>query len=142
MVHASEDVGLAAPDALLQAVAAAEALDRIGMPEARIPIAKAIIFICESPKSNAASVAVEQAFASAEKTRHDPVPVSYTHLDVYKRQVLRIINEPTAAALAYGMDKEHNQKIMVYDLGGGTFDVSIMEIGDGVFEMCIRDSRW
>ena len=57
MVHASEDVGLAAPDALLQAVAAAEALDRIGMPEARIPIAQAIIFICESPKSNAASAA-------------------------------------------------------------------------------------
>jgi molecular chaperone DnaK len=49
--------------------------------------------------------------------------------------VLRIINEPTAAALAYGLDKEHNQKIMVYDLGGGTFDVSIMEIGDGVFEV-------
>ncbi len=50
-------------------------------------------------------------------------------------EVLRIINEPTAAALAYGLDKEHNQKIMVYDLGGGTFDVSIMEIGDGVFEV-------
>jgi len=50
-------------------------------------------------------------------------------------EVLRIINEPTAAALAYGMDKETNQKILVYDLGGGTFDVSIMEIGDGVFEV-------
>ena len=49
--------------------------------------------------------------------------------------VLRIINEPTAAALAYGLDKEHNQKILVYDLGGGTFDVSLMEIGDGVFEV-------
>ena len=50
-------------------------------------------------------------------------------------EVLRIINEPTAAALAYGMDKEDNQKIMVFDLGGGTFDVSILEISDGVFEV-------
>ncbi|MBR2743133.1 MAG: molecular chaperone DnaK [Clostridia bacterium] len=49
--------------------------------------------------------------------------------------VLRIINEPTAAALAYGLDKDHEQKIMIYDLGGGTFDVSILEIGDGVFEV-------
>ncbi|MBA4347921.1 MAG: molecular chaperone DnaK [Clostridiales bacterium] len=50
-------------------------------------------------------------------------------------EVLRIINEPTAAALAYGMDKDNNQKILVYDLGGGTFDVSILEIGDGVFQV-------
>ena len=50
-------------------------------------------------------------------------------------EVLRIINEPTAAALAYGMDKEDNQKIMVFDLGGGTFDVSLLEISDGVFEV-------
>ncbi len=49
--------------------------------------------------------------------------------------VLRIINEPTAAALAYGMDKENSQKIMVFDLGGGTFDVSLLEISDGVFEV-------
>lgn len=50
-------------------------------------------------------------------------------------EVLRIINEPTAASLAYGLDKEDSQKILVYDLGGGTFDVSILEIGDGVFEV-------
>ena len=50
-------------------------------------------------------------------------------------EVLRIINEPTAAALAYGMDKEINQKILIYDLGGGTFDVSLLEISDGVFEV-------
>ncbi len=50
-------------------------------------------------------------------------------------EVLRIINEPTAAALAYGLEKDADQKIMVYDLGGGTFDVSILEIGDGVFEV-------
>ncbi len=50
-------------------------------------------------------------------------------------EVLRIINEPTAAALAYGLEKGEDQKIMVYDLGGGTFDVSVLEIGDGVFEV-------
>ena len=50
-------------------------------------------------------------------------------------EVLRIINEPTAAALAYGLEKDNNQTIMVFDLGGGTFDVSILEIGDGVFEV-------
>ena len=50
-------------------------------------------------------------------------------------EVLRIINEPTAAALAYGMDKKHTGTIAVYDLGGGTFDISVLEIGDGVFEV-------
>lgn len=50
-------------------------------------------------------------------------------------EVLRIVNEPTAAALAYGLEKDNNQKILVYDLGGGTFDVSLLEIGDGVIEV-------
>ena len=50
-------------------------------------------------------------------------------------EVLRIINEPTAAALAYGLDKKSNEKILVFDLGGGTFDVSVLEVGDGVFEV-------
>src|ERR687891_681000 len=50
-------------------------------------------------------------------------------------EVLRIINEPTAAALAYGLDKESDQTILVFDLGGGTFDVSLLEIGEGVFEV-------
>ena len=50
-------------------------------------------------------------------------------------EVLRIINEPTAASLAYGLDKKGGKKMAVYDLGGGTFDISILEIGDGVFEV-------
>lgn len=49
--------------------------------------------------------------------------------------VLRIINEPTAASLAYGFDKKANETILVFDLGGGTFDVSVLEVGDGVFEV-------
>jgi molecular chaperone DnaK len=54
-------------------------------------------------------------------------------------EVMRIINEPTAASLAYGLDKEHDQTILVYDLGGGTFDVSVLEIGDGVFDVLSTD---
>lgn len=50
-------------------------------------------------------------------------------------EVLRIINEPTAASLAYGFEKKNNETILVFDLGGGTFDVSVLEVGDGVFEV-------
>src|SRR5256714_8782217 len=50
-------------------------------------------------------------------------------------KVERIINEPTAAALAYGLDKKANEKVAVFDLGGGTFDISILDVGEGVFEV-------
>ena len=50
-------------------------------------------------------------------------------------EILRIINEPTAASLSYGLDKKNNETILVFDLGGGTFDVSVLEVGDGVFEV-------
>ena len=56
-------------------------------------------------------------------------------------EVKRIINEPTAAALAYGLDKKKDEKIAVYDLGGGTFDISILELGDGVFEVRVDQRR-
>jgi molecular chaperone DnaK len=58
--------------------------------------------------------------------------------------VQRIINEPTAAALAYGLDKKTDEKIAVFDLGGGTFDISVLEIGDGVFEVKSTngDTHW
>lgn len=75
IAHASEDVGLANPTAMQQAVAAAQALELIGMPEARLSIAQAIIFICESPKSNSVVLAVDAAFSECEKTFDEPVPV-------------------------------------------------------------------
>ena len=56
-------------------------------------------------------------------------------------EVARIINEPTAAALAYGLDKKKNEKIAVFDLGGGTFDISILDVGDGVFEVLSHQRR-
>ncbi len=75
IAHASEDVGLANPAALTQAVAAAQALEFNGMPEARLNIAQAIIFLCESPKSNAVVCAVDSAFRDAEKAYQAPVPL-------------------------------------------------------------------
>ena len=75
IAHASEDVGLANPMAMLQAVAALQALESIGMPEARLPIGQAIIAVCESPKSNAVSAAVDAAVADAERGGLESVPV-------------------------------------------------------------------
>ena len=75
IAHASEDVGLANPIAMLQAAAAAQDLETVGMPEARLPIAQAIIAVCESPKSNSVSAAVDAAMADAEKGGFGPVPV-------------------------------------------------------------------
>ena len=75
IAHASEDVGLANPMAMLQAVAAAQALETIGMPEAKLPIAQAIIAVCESPKSNSVVMAIDRAMADAEKGGFQSVPV-------------------------------------------------------------------
>ena len=74
MAHASEDVGLANPTAMLQAVAAAQALEMVGMPEARLSLAQAIIAVCESPKSNSVVMAIDRAMADAEKGGFQPVP--------------------------------------------------------------------
>ena len=75
IAHASEDVGLANPTAMQQAVAAAQALELIGMPEAKLPIAQAIIFICESPKSNSVVMAVGSAFEDSALYKDEPVPI-------------------------------------------------------------------
>ena len=75
IAHASEDVGLANPMAMLQAVAAAQALETIGMPEAKLPISQAIIAVCESPKSNSVVMAIDRAMADAEKGGFQSVPV-------------------------------------------------------------------
>ena len=75
IAHASEDVGLANPTAMQQAVAAAQALELIGMPEAKLPIAQAIIFICESPKSNSVVMAVDSAFEDSALYKDEPVPI-------------------------------------------------------------------
>jgi len=75
IVHASEDVGLANPIAMLQAVAAAQALETVGLPEARLSMAQAIIAVCESPKSNAVCAALEQSSADTQKGGFGPVPL-------------------------------------------------------------------
>ncbi len=75
IAHASEDVGLANPNAMVQAVSAWQALEAIGMPEARLSIAQAIIAVCESPKSNAVVVAIDRAMRDAERGGFQPVPI-------------------------------------------------------------------
>ena len=75
IAHASEDVGLANPTAMLQAVAAAQALETVGLPEARLSLAQAIIAVCESPKSNSVVMAIDASMADAQKGGFGPVPV-------------------------------------------------------------------
>ena len=75
IAHASEDVGLANPTAMLQAVAAAQALETVGLPEARLSMAQAIIAVCESPKSNSVVMALDACVSDAEKGGFGPVPV-------------------------------------------------------------------
>jgi putative ATPase len=75
IAHSSEDVGLADPMAMLQALGALQSLDAVGMPEAGLSIAQAIIYICESPKSNAVVVAKGAAIEDAERSEFQPVPV-------------------------------------------------------------------
>jgi molecular chaperone DnaK len=78
---------------------------------------------------NAAVITVPAYFNDAQRT------ATKNAGEIAGMKVLRIINEPTAAALAYGLDKKGNETILVYDLGGGTFDVSVLEVGEGVFEV-------
>ncbi|MCS7301106.1 MAG: Hsp70 family protein, partial [Fimbriimonadales bacterium] len=80
-------------------------------------------------KVDAAVITVPAYFNDAQRTATKHAG------EIAGLKVLRIINEPTAAALAYGLDKKSNETILVFDLGGGTFDVSILEVGDGVFEV-------
>lgn len=75
IAHASEDVGMANPQAMVQAVSAATALEHIGMPEARLPLTQAILYICECPKSNSVVMAVDAAMADAKATFDEPVPI-------------------------------------------------------------------
>ncbi len=96
IAHASEDVGLANPAAMLQAVAAGQALEMIGMPEAKLPIAQAIIAICESPKSNSVVCAVGDAFAEAEHGQFGAVPLH-----------LRDTNHPGYEEPAPGVQKDY-----------------------------------
>lgn len=96
IAHASEDVGLANPMAMLQAVAAMQALESIGMPEAKLSISQAIIAVCESPKSNSVVMAIDKAMADAQRGGYQPVPVH-----------LRDTHYKGAAQLGFGEDYKY-----------------------------------
>lgn len=83
IAHSSEDVGLANPQAMVQAVTAAQALELVGLPEARLSLTQAIIFICESPKSNSVVGAMDAAFKDAEKGIYEPVPIHLRDTSFY-----------------------------------------------------------
>ena len=83
IAHASEDIGLANPQAMVQAVAAAQALEFVGLPEARLSIVQAIIFLCESPKSNSVVMARDAAFRDAESSPEEPVPIHLRDTSFY-----------------------------------------------------------
>lgn len=125
VVHASEDVGLANPNAMLQATAAAQALAFVGMPEAGIPITQAIIAVCESPKSNSVVAAMGAAFADAEKGGFGAVPV---HLrDTHYAGANRLgdaSGERNGAGYRYPHDYPHHwvaQSYMPEDLTGRVY---------------------
>ncbi|MDO4565300.1 MAG: replication-associated recombination protein A [Clostridia bacterium] len=88
IAHASEDIGLANPQAMVQAVTAATALEHIGLPEARLPLVQAIIFLCESPKSNSVVMALDAAFSDAEGGIYEPVPIHLRDTSFYGAQRL------------------------------------------------------
>lgn len=88
IAHASEDVGLANPQAMVQAVAALQALEFVGMPEARLSIAQAIIFVCESPKSNSVVMAVDRAYRDSENSVDEPVPIHLRDISFAGAQAL------------------------------------------------------
>src|SRR5207248_2680910 len=83
-------------------------------------------------------LAKRQSVLNAENTIYSAkrfIGRRYSEVQSEIKNVPRIINEPTAASLAYGLDKKKNETIMVFDLGGGTFDVSVLDVGEGVFEV-------
>ena len=135
IAHASEDVGMANPNAMVQAVSAWQALEAIGMPEARLSITQAILSVCESPKSNAVVIAIDRAMRDAERGGFQPVPIH-----------LRDTSYKGAEKLGYGIDYKyaHNfpghyvkQRYAPLEAGGMPY----YEPGELGFEQEIRKRR-